>query len=326
MLQEDLESDRDIVTSIDLEIADPDAAPRDRRSKSAQRSAATISRCRDWPALNARFVGALQVERVMMFIILTLIVLVAAHERRGELHHAGAGQARQHRHPAHHGRGHGARSCAPSSWRRRRSGIVGTALGAALGLLICANMPAIGQLISSASGGTGRRRRGRFHRQPAGARAGRAKCADRAPSPLSCRSPRRPIRPGAPRGSNRSRHCAMSDRRQLRLSLRGIQRIVRAGRPPARGAARRLARPEGRRDRGPGRPVGQRQVDPAAHRRPARAAGRRRGDARRPATAVPMSRSASAPRCAAASSASSISITTCCRNSRRWRTSCCRRC
>ena len=32
----------------------------------------------DWLGLNARFVGALQVERVMMFIILTLIVLVAA--------------------------------------------------------------------------------------------------------------------------------------------------------------------------------------------------------------------------------------------------------
>src|SRR5258708_8121859 len=31
-----------------------------------------------WLGVNARFVGALQVERVMMFIILTLIVVVAA--------------------------------------------------------------------------------------------------------------------------------------------------------------------------------------------------------------------------------------------------------
>ena len=49
------------------------------------------------------------------------------------------------------------------------------------------------------------------------------------------------------------------------------------------------------RDRRAGRPVGQRQVDPAAHRGPARAAGRRRGRGRRQAG---RRRSAMAPRTA----------------------------
>jgi hypothetical protein len=43
-----------------------------------------------------------------------------------------------------------------------------------------------------------------------------------------CRSRRRPIRPGAARGSNRSKDCGMS-RRLLPLSLRGIQRTFVQG-------------------------------------------------------------------------------------------------
>jgi lipoprotein-releasing system permease protein len=102
----------------------------------------------DWQALNARFMGALQVERVMMFIILSLIVLVAAMNvvasftmlvrvKRGSiaiLRTMGA---------------------APGTIIRAffmaaaGVGLVGTAIGAALGLFICANMPTIGRWLSS---------------------------------------------------------------------------------------------------------------------------------------------------------------------------------
>ena len=104
------------------------------RRSFASRSAATISRLSDWLGLNARFVGALQVERVMMFIILTLIVVVAAmnvvasftmlvrvkrgsiailrtmgatprHDRARLLPGGGGGRA------GRHGRRHGARAC-----------------------------------------------------------------------------------------------------------------------------------------------------------------------------------------------------------------------
>lgn len=77
MLQEDMDYDQSTVSSIDLMLADPAEAPQVAEAirKSLHRDDLKIG---DWQSLNARFVGALQVERVMMFIILTLIVLVAA--------------------------------------------------------------------------------------------------------------------------------------------------------------------------------------------------------------------------------------------------------
>ena len=129
----------------------------------------------DWHGLNARFVGALQVERVMMFIILTLIVVVAAMNvvasftmlvrvKRGSiaiLRTMGA---------------------APGTIVRAffmsaaAVGLVGTAVGTALGLLVCANMPSIGGAAVVADRRGGRRRgRGRVHHLDAGARAGRAR-------------------------------------------------------------------------------------------------------------------------------------------------------
>jgi lipoprotein-releasing system permease protein len=147
MLQEDLEFDRGTVSSIDLELADPAAAPQVAAGlrKSLGRDDIKVS---DWQALNARFMGALQVERVMMFIILSLIVLVAAMNvvasftmlvrvKRGSiaiLRTMGA---------------------APGTIIRAffmaaaGVGLVGTAIGAALGLFICANMPTIGRWLSS---------------------------------------------------------------------------------------------------------------------------------------------------------------------------------
>ena len=101
-----------------------------------------------WLALNARFVGALQVERVLMFIILTLIVLVAAMNvvasftmlvrvKRGSiaiLRTMGAGPGTIVR----------AFFLAAAA-----VGVVGTIAGTAVGLLVCANMPSIGRLLSA---------------------------------------------------------------------------------------------------------------------------------------------------------------------------------
>ena len=129
----------------------------------ARRSAATTSRSRDWLGLNARFVGALQVERVMMFIILTLIVLVAAMNvvasftmlvrvKRGSiaiLRTMGAA-------PRHH------RARLLHVGGRGRAGRHGGRYG--LGLLVCANMHVIARLLSSRRRRTGGGlERGRFH-------------------------------------------------------------------------------------------------------------------------------------------------------------------
>lgn len=153
MLQEDLGYDEQVVTSVDLFLSDPSAAPKvaEELRKSLGRDDLRVSH---WLGLNARFVGALQVERVMMFIILTLIVVVAAMNvvasftmlvrvKRGSiaiLRTMGA---------------------TPGTIVRAfflaaaAVGIVGTAIGAGLGLLICANMPTIGRLLSEITGAAG---------------------------------------------------------------------------------------------------------------------------------------------------------------------------
>jgi lipoprotein-releasing system permease protein len=151
MLQEDLEYDRRTVSSIDLDLADPNAAPRVAAEirKVLARDDLKVS---DWQALNARFVGALEVEKVMMFIILTLIVLVAAMNvvasftmlvrvKRGSiaiLRTMGASP------------GTIVRAFFLSA---AAVGIVGTAVGTGLGLLVCTNLPAIAHLIGQLKGG-----------------------------------------------------------------------------------------------------------------------------------------------------------------------------
>ncbi len=153
MLQEDLDYDRRTVSSIDLELDDPAAAP-----KVAETIRASLARpdlkVSDWQTLNSRFVGALQVERVMMFIILTLIVLVAAlnvvasftmlvRVKRGSiaiLRTMGAGP------------GTVVRAFFLSA---AAVGLVGTAAGTALGLLVCANIPALAHLLGVLTGGGG---------------------------------------------------------------------------------------------------------------------------------------------------------------------------
>jgi len=153
MLQEDLEYERNVVSSIDLDLADPSAAPSVAAAirKALQRDDLKVA---DWQSLNARFVGALQVERVMMFIILSLIVLVAAMNvvasftmlvrvKRGSiaiLRTMGAGPGTIVR---------------AFFMAAAGVGVFGTAIGAALGLLVCANMPGIGRLLSAATGAAG---------------------------------------------------------------------------------------------------------------------------------------------------------------------------
>jgi len=151
MLQDDLEYDHRTVSSIDLDLSDPNLAPKvaDVIRNALHRDDLKVS---DWQALNARFVGALQVERVMMFIILTLIVLVAAMNvvasftmlvrvKRGSiaiLRTMGA---------------------APGTIVRAffmsaaAVGLVGTFAGTGLGLLVCSNVEAIANLIGRLGGG-----------------------------------------------------------------------------------------------------------------------------------------------------------------------------
>jgi lipoprotein-releasing system permease protein len=146
MLQDDLEYGHEAVSSIDLDIADPATAPQfaEELRKALGRDDLRVAH---WLGLNARFVGALQVERVMMFIILTLIVVVAAMNvvasftmlvrvKRGSiaiLRTMGA---------------------TPGTIVRAfflsaaAVGLVGTAVGTGLGLLVCANMQGIAHLLT----------------------------------------------------------------------------------------------------------------------------------------------------------------------------------
>ena len=98
----------------------------------------------------------------------------------------------------------------------------------------------------------------------------------------ACRSWRRSIRPGARRGSIRSRRCVMSERAAPRSSCAQVVRTFHQAGAPLPVLRGVVARAAAGRDRGAGRPVGRRQIDAAAHRGPAGAAGRRRGAARRP--------------------------------------------
>jgi lipoprotein-releasing system permease protein len=150
MLQEELEYNDSAVSSINLELTDLNAASRiaEELRKSLGRSDLKIA---DWLSLNTRFVGALQVERVMMFIILTLIVLVAAMNvvasftmlvrvKRGSiaiLRTMGATP----------------RTIVRAFFMSAAAvGLAGTVVGTALGLLVCANMPAITDFLARVSG------------------------------------------------------------------------------------------------------------------------------------------------------------------------------
>jgi lipoprotein-releasing system permease protein len=153
LLQDDLEYDHRSVSSIDLDLADANDAPKIAASLRALLARPDL-KVSDWRSLNARFVGALEVERVMMFIILTLIVLVAAMNviasftmlvrvKRGSiaiLRTMGA---------------------APGTIVRAfflsaaAVGLVGTTIGAALGLVVCVNIRPIALWLGGLLGGAG---------------------------------------------------------------------------------------------------------------------------------------------------------------------------
>jgi lipoprotein-releasing system permease protein len=150
MLQEEMEYNDLAVSSINLELADLNAATRvaEELRRSLGRTDLKIA---DWLGLNTRFVGALQVERVMMFIILTLIILVAAMNvvasftmlvrvKRGSiaiLRTMGAAP----------------RTIVRAFFMSAAAvGVAGTIAGTALGLLVCANMPAITDFLALVTG------------------------------------------------------------------------------------------------------------------------------------------------------------------------------
>ncbi len=151
MLQDELEYPSTAVSSIDLELADPADAPAV-AEEVRRRLARPELKVADWQTLNSRFVGALEVEKVMMFIILTLIILVAAMNviasftmlvrvKRGSisiLRTMGA---------------------APSTIVRAfflsaaAVGLVGTGLGTVLGLLVCDNLATLAGTLGALLGG-----------------------------------------------------------------------------------------------------------------------------------------------------------------------------
>ena len=93
----------DAATQIEVFVDDPTrvrAATREIWRALADRPVRIL----DWQDVNNSFFAAVQVERNVMFLILTLIILVAAFNIVTTPDHAGEGQAAGHRDPAHRGR------------------------------------------------------------------------------------------------------------------------------------------------------------------------------------------------------------------------------
>ena len=151
LFQEDFELPEDAITGIDVMVANPNRAAgmvpqlRERLDRGGLR----IS---DWRTRNARLVGALELERVMMFLILGLIVLVASMNVIASftmlVRTKGSGIAILRTMGATRGGVVRIFFLASAS-----VGVVGTLVGAALGLLICDNMKSIGAVLTQLTGG-----------------------------------------------------------------------------------------------------------------------------------------------------------------------------
>ena len=68
----------------------------------------------DWRQMNAQLFETLAVERVAMFVVLSIIVLVAVFNILSQPDHAGPRQDPRHRDPAHDGRDAGPGCCGSS--------------------------------------------------------------------------------------------------------------------------------------------------------------------------------------------------------------------
>lgn len=154
LFQEDFGMPDDAVTALDIMVADPQQAGamvpqlRERLDRDGLRVT-------DWRTRNARLVGALELERVLMFLILGLIVLVASMNVIASftmlVRTKGRGIAILRTMGATRGGVVRIFFLASAS-----VGVVGTLAGAALGLLICGNMKSIGVFLTTVTGGRSR--------------------------------------------------------------------------------------------------------------------------------------------------------------------------
>ena len=165
----------------------------------------------DWRQRNATFFNALQVERNVMFLILTLIVLVAALnivsglimlvKDKGSdiaiLRTMGATQGAIMRIFLITG---------------ASIGVVGTLVGFLLGTVVCLNIESIRRFLSWLTNTDLFSPELYFLSQAAGRHERRARPRPSWSWRSACRSWRRSIRPGGRRGSIRSKRCATSDR------------------------------------------------------------------------------------------------------------------
>jgi lipoprotein-releasing system permease protein len=151
LFQEDFGLAEDAVTALDITVAQPAAAG---AMVAALRHSAGRDglRVTDWRTRNARLVGALDLERVLMFLILGLIVLVASMNVVASftmlVRTKGRGIAILRTMGASRGGVVRVFFLASAS-----VGVIGTIAGAALGLLLCANMRAIGGVLTRLTGG-----------------------------------------------------------------------------------------------------------------------------------------------------------------------------
>ena len=313
----------DGVSGVRLKLDDLFAAPRG-GARARARRCRVDAEVRDWTRSHANFFRAVQIEKRVMFIILTLIVAVAAFnivsaqvmvvtDKQADiaiLRTLGA---------------------APSSImaifmiQGALIGIIGTLIG------VVGGVAARAQHRHRRAGDRAPvqrpvpRQDRLLHQRPAVGPAARRRASRSRRSRWCWRSSRRSTRAGAPRASIRRRRCAMSDAAATRRCspAAACARPTRSGPldvPVLLGVDLDVAP---RRARGDRRRVGLGQEHAAAPagrpRRADRGRGERRGRGVRDAVAKP-----SAARCATARSASSTSSITCCRSSPRWRTSRCR--
>jgi lipoprotein-releasing system permease protein len=152
LIQDDFNIPRNAVTSIEIEVIDHQKRLDEVLEAVRKRSGRDDLRFADWRSLNSRLVGALEVERVLMFIILSLIVLVASMNVVASftmlVRTKTPGIAILRTMGATSGGVVRIFFLASAS-----VGTIGTILGGALGLLVCANMPAVSALLSWATGG-----------------------------------------------------------------------------------------------------------------------------------------------------------------------------